>query len=562
MSDTDEYESLEDIVKKISSDMEKLLSNPIQICIVDKSGEIKYIDDKLKEKYEDFIKSFVSGNFDLLTVGEHSLPLSGVNIGFFKLSDLSLIILYSESGPVGQLLAFKGRMHRYADIIDKLILEPPKPKKTKVVEKTAYRVPVKLEGIKNKKFSMVEAKVIHLIDGKNTIEDICEKTKLPRLKVDEIIKKYQKKGWIKLKRVIITEEEKEPAVEKPKEKIEKVKKEVAIKKTEKAPKVEKPIKVPEKEKKPLVSEPAISGIGVPQITKPTVEELYKDIDNLLRNTDPIAASSTQISVPPSPIEAGSIQSTPAPVPPIPQEIKEPVPISEEIPQEIPQPPEIQQPIYKSPEAPTVPKPSAVPIPEEPQEVPEAIPISETQPEPIQPEYAQTSVPEPPKAVPIPEEITPQEIKEVPPSPPIPSATPSLQETSDVKVVEEGKVDEKLFDDLMSIMDETKPIETEQESSIPITPETEIKPEISTAMKADELLDESVIGEQKIQASEIKPVAVPIEDTEEPSAKIPTAIPEPVPSKTVEDSLKPLDETLSKLTDVLAKTEQQQISAEP
>jgi hypothetical protein len=131
--ETEGYKNLDDVVVQIKEDMERLLANPIQIGVVDKDSNIKYIDDELEEKYGDFISSFVKGNFDLLSNGEHSLPLSGVNVGFFKISDLSLIVLYSESGPVGQLLAFKGKMGKYTEDINKFILEEAKPKKEKKI---------------------------------------------------------------------------------------------------------------------------------------------------------------------------------------------------------------------------------------------------------------------------------------------------------------------------------------------------------------------------------------------------------------------------------------------
>ncbi|MHA1271400.1 MAG: hypothetical protein ACTSPY_16525, partial [Candidatus Helarchaeota archaeon] len=360
MSDeSEEFNSLEDIVKIIAADMKKLLSNPIHIGLVDKSAKIKYIDPLLKEKYEDFILSFVSGNFDLLTIGEHSLPLSGVNIGFFKLSERSLIILYSESGPVGQLLAFKGRMNKYADDIDRLIDEEPKFKKSKVLEKTAYRVPIKLEGIEQKKFSMVEAKVIHLIDGKNTIEVICKKTNLPRLKVDEIIKKYQKKGWIKLKRIIITEEAEAPKKTKVKAKPSK----------EIKPKP-KPVSPPIKEATPTTPEIAKSTPEI-MIKTPSVNELYTDIDLLLKNTDPITAGTPSAApIPQAPVAAPIPQAPVAA--PVPEEIPE-IPVAAPVPEEIPE------------------IPAAAPIPEEIPEVPKAAPIPE-------------EIPEVPKAAPIPEEI--------------------------------------------------------------------------------------------------------------------------------------------------------------
>ncbi|HUX98929.1 MAG TPA: hypothetical protein VMV49_05210, partial [Candidatus Deferrimicrobium sp.] len=202
MSKGDEVRKLSDVVSSMKSDIGKLLGTNITVAIVDAEGDIKYIDTEIK-KFSDFIISFTKGNFDLLSVGDHSLPLSGTNIAFFKVSDEALVILNSDKGPVGQLLAFKGRMKMYAAQLDTLIEEATFADEEKIPVKAAVRVPVLTEPIANKKFGMEEAKVLHLVNGENTITDICEKTKLPQLKVDEILRKYQKKGWIKLKRLII-----------------------------------------------------------------------------------------------------------------------------------------------------------------------------------------------------------------------------------------------------------------------------------------------------------------------------------------------------------------------
>jgi hypothetical protein len=489
--ETEGYKNLDDVVVQIKEDMERLLANPIQIGVVDKDSNIKYIDDELEEKYGDFISSFVKGNFDLLSNGEHSLPLSGVNVGFFKISDLSLIVLYSESGPVGQLLAFKGKMGKYTEDINKFILEEAKPKKEKKIEKTAYRVPIKQDGLEKKKFSMIEAKVIHLIDGKNTIEAICEKTNLPRLKVDEIIKKYQKKGWVKLKRVIITDREFE---EEEKAEAETVRKPKPLIKKE-------PIK-PEIKEKEEVKTPQISP-KVPDIIaeNPTVDEVYTDIDGLLEVTDPISSNISSVPKP-------NVSTTSQPPKAIPQEIPQAIP--EAIPQEIPE---------------------AIP-----QEIPEAIP---------------QKIPE--KSQKIPQQIQEAKLIAAPVpsqnqiSPPKPKAT---EQKIEVTVAEE--VNEEMFDDLMNLMGETKPIDQAADN-----------PEVieESSLKADDLLK----AETPVQAQKPKPSAIPIaepitkedEITIEEQPRIPKMPTKPVPkAETVPDTIKPLDETLSKLNDVLAKTERE------
>ena len=217
MSSETEIKTLSDLVEQIKTDIGRLLGTNITVAIINSNAEIKYIDTAIK-KFSDFIISFTKGNFDLLSVGDHSLPLSGTNIAFFKVSEKALVILNSDKGPVGQLLAFKGRMRKYSTRIDELLEALPEKEEKPAPVKAAVRVPVLTVSIANKKFGMEEAKVLHLVNGKNTITDICEKTKLPQLKVDEIIRKYQKKKWIKLKRLIVglTETPSEKKVEKPK----------------------------------------------------------------------------------------------------------------------------------------------------------------------------------------------------------------------------------------------------------------------------------------------------------------------------------------------------------
>ncbi|NVM56195.1 MAG: hypothetical protein HWN66_21040, partial [Candidatus Helarchaeota archaeon] len=213
MSTKKEIKKLSDLIELIKTDMGRLVGGTITVSVVDSDANIKYIDTEVK-KFADFIISFAKGNFQLLSVGDHSLPLSGTNIAFFKISEQALVILNSDKGPVGQLLAFKGRMHKYSAEIDRFFEITPGFGEEKAPAKAAVRVPVLTVSIANKKFGMEEAKVLHLVTGENTISDICEKTKLPQLKVDEILRKYQKKKWIKLKRLIIGAPEEKPGKEK------------------------------------------------------------------------------------------------------------------------------------------------------------------------------------------------------------------------------------------------------------------------------------------------------------------------------------------------------------
>ena len=157
MSEVAEVKKLPDLVKLIVADIGTLLGANITVALVDAEANIKYIDKEI-EKFTDFVVSFTKGNFDLLTIGDHSLPLSGTNIAFFKVSDNALIILNSDKGPVGQLLAFKGRIPKYSEKIDELLAAAPSVDEAKAPAKAAVRVPVLTVSIKSKKFGMEEAK--------------------------------------------------------------------------------------------------------------------------------------------------------------------------------------------------------------------------------------------------------------------------------------------------------------------------------------------------------------------------------------------------------------------
>ncbi|NVM01488.1 MAG: zinc ribbon domain-containing protein [Candidatus Helarchaeota archaeon] len=193
------------IANEIIEYMNKILSQTTYLGIFGENDKVYYMQGALK-KYLPFLQSYIQENFKLLGVGDHSIPLSGVNLVFFKITENSILVLHTREGPVGQLLAFKSRMFRFADKIeDEIIKLTPVKKKTEPRKKTAVsaeRIPVLTVSIDKKKFPMDEASILHNIDGEKTITEICQKTKIPRLKVNEILKKYQKKGWVRLKRVI------------------------------------------------------------------------------------------------------------------------------------------------------------------------------------------------------------------------------------------------------------------------------------------------------------------------------------------------------------------------
>ncbi|MFX0132715.1 MAG: zinc ribbon domain-containing protein [Candidatus Hodarchaeota archaeon] len=268
------------IANEIIEYMNKILSRTTYLGIFGENEKVYYMQGALK-RYLPFLQSYIEENFNLLGIGDHSIPLSGVNLVFFKTSEHSIVVLHTREGPVGQLLAFKSRMFRFADRIEEeIIKELPvkkksRPKTHKVPAVSAERIPVLTVPIEKKKFPMDEASILHIIDGEKTITEICQKTKIPRLKVNEILKKYQKKGWVRLKRVIGSATT-EPTEAPPVIITKKVKKAKEIKKVTK-PKPPPPKKMeittpsqPEKPAIPFVAEAPKTKEITPPITEKAV----------------------------------------------------------------------------------------------------------------------------------------------------------------------------------------------------------------------------------------------------------------------------------------------------
>lgn len=243
-------DSFENIAKEILVNVGKLLATRPYIAIANISGTIQYIDPPL-EIYAKFIQNFVYNNFNLLGIGEHSLPLGGVNLAFFKISAQAIVVLYTLKGITGQLLAFKPKMFDWSTRIDQLMggvaapIPTPSPTPTfspapspapqypvtsratvpeaaASVASAARTTPSSTEaaapgtkaGLKTvpflmkkltgkEKFPLEDAQILQFCDGTNSIEDICIKTGYPRLKVDEVIRDYQKRKWIELKRIVL-----------------------------------------------------------------------------------------------------------------------------------------------------------------------------------------------------------------------------------------------------------------------------------------------------------------------------------------------------------------------
>lgn len=215
------------IKKEIVRELGRLMFSRPYISIVDGLGKIRYIDEELNE-YKDFIKEFADKNFTLLEIGDHSLPIGGVSLAFFKPAPTFLIVVHSKKGPIGQLLSFKKIMYNYSPKIEELIGEielptkkiiiPEKikeeeekeiveqPKKEKLKLKRApksQRVPFLMKKLGKQKFKIETSRILELCDGRHSITNICNETNYPKLKVEMTLRKYESKGWIKFKRVIM-----------------------------------------------------------------------------------------------------------------------------------------------------------------------------------------------------------------------------------------------------------------------------------------------------------------------------------------------------------------------
>ncbi|NVM03395.1 MAG: hypothetical protein HWN67_13775 [Candidatus Helarchaeota archaeon] len=226
-----ESEPFYDLVEEIENYLGYLLGVRVYTAISNENGEIKFArDDFIKENMIPFITNFVQTNFSLLGVGDHSFPMSNKSIGFFKISEKSMIILYAKGVKLGSLLAFKTKMFNYAPKIDEKIGEitkitikrkveitkeitiskesapspSDKPQYAQVTSKKFARLPRLIKELTGReKFPINDVKVLRLCDGKHTIKDIIKETKISRLAVESVIRNYQKKKYISLKRTTI-----------------------------------------------------------------------------------------------------------------------------------------------------------------------------------------------------------------------------------------------------------------------------------------------------------------------------------------------------------------------
>ncbi|MHA1299384.1 MAG: hypothetical protein ACTSO9_08120 [Candidatus Helarchaeota archaeon] len=206
------------ISKNLTSELGSLIGIRPYCGIINAAGKICHLDSDLEE-YRELITSFMTTTFPVLKVGDHSVPISGTNMIFFKVSRKAMIILLIKKGALGQLLTFKSIMNKFVSDIDSIIgdikitytreitvkeqltVEFKKEEKEDKKGKIKY-LPVLVKDLGKTKIPLDHARILSLCDGVNDINRIMKETKETRLKVDQIIRQYQKKGFIKLKRII------------------------------------------------------------------------------------------------------------------------------------------------------------------------------------------------------------------------------------------------------------------------------------------------------------------------------------------------------------------------
>ncbi|MHA1376896.1 MAG: hypothetical protein ACTSRG_00815 [Candidatus Helarchaeota archaeon] len=207
--------------KQLTAELGSLIGVRPYCAIINAAGETCHIDADLEE-YSELINNFMMTTFPVLKAGEHSVPISGINMIFFKISAKAMVVLLIKKGALGQLLTFKSLMSKYSSRIDSSIGDikvtiTREIEKVKIKEKVTLEIssetkeekrakikylPVLIKDLGKTKIPINHARILSLCDGKNDISKIMKQTKETRLFIDQIIRQYQKKGYIKLKRVI------------------------------------------------------------------------------------------------------------------------------------------------------------------------------------------------------------------------------------------------------------------------------------------------------------------------------------------------------------------------
>ncbi|NHI92361.1 MAG: hypothetical protein EAX96_07640 [Candidatus Lokiarchaeota archaeon] len=225
------FTPLNDAIEELKEKISRISPNQPEIALLDKSADVKFIDPGLKDQ-EKYMKEYVGSNFSLIAKGEYSLPFSGLLLGFFKISEEAILVLFLEEGKIGNLLAFRGAIDSMIQKLDTSLIAL---QKTLEIEDMAYKIirlkeltdeeltklapayeemtddinqpseyislsqicPLLDEKYSKKKFSFKESLIIQFCDGEHSIDVISKKSGYSEYDVQDVVLKYEKKGWLK-----------------------------------------------------------------------------------------------------------------------------------------------------------------------------------------------------------------------------------------------------------------------------------------------------------------------------------------------------------------------------
>ncbi|NVM27598.1 MAG: hypothetical protein HWN65_02045 [Candidatus Helarchaeota archaeon] len=182
------------IAGEIMGEMEKLLLERVYIAII-KEGTVLYASSAL-DKHIELLKLFNITEFQQLRNLDHAFPLSGTNLAIFKLDDL-LVALYTKKGYQGQLLSFKTKVNKYLNDLRQAAVAPP-PQYMEAEDRGQIRPKLTQTVSLTMGMSEDESAVLKLCDGNHSIREIIVKARVPRKNVVDIVRHFEKKGWLKL----------------------------------------------------------------------------------------------------------------------------------------------------------------------------------------------------------------------------------------------------------------------------------------------------------------------------------------------------------------------------
>ncbi len=219
-------EEIYQLSKEIVISFSEVLATRAYISIIDAQGNFLHIDTPAFDEYICFIQNYVRDNFQNLALGDCSIPFGGINLGFFKISEKVIVVIYLKQGPSAQLFSLKAKIREWASKLDEVmaklapkiatadmqdascqaeesvpfipIARPVKPKR-----KDLKRVPLLIKPLTGKeKIPLEDVKILQYCDGTYSVDDICDETLYAILRVNMVIRKYEKKKWLKVLRVV------------------------------------------------------------------------------------------------------------------------------------------------------------------------------------------------------------------------------------------------------------------------------------------------------------------------------------------------------------------------